>query len=91
MLYLYNMLSFRKMISMAANKELVAVRLEQNLNARLNKLAKSTGRSKSFYIQQAIARFMEDMEDTFIAIERLENPGQRYSMDEVKEMLNVAD
>lgn len=76
---------------MAANKELVAVRLEQNLNARLNKLAKSTGRSKSFYIQQAIARFMEDMEDTFIAIERLENPGQRYSMDEVKEMLNVAD
>jgi RHH-type rel operon transcriptional repressor/antitoxin RelB len=85
------MLSFRKMISMAANKELVAVRLEQNLNARLNKLAKSTGRSKSFYIQQAIARFMEDMEDTFIAIERLENPGQRYSMDEVKEMLNVAD
>lgn len=85
------MLSFRKMISMAANKELVAVRLEQDLNARLNKLAKSTGRSKSFYIQQAIARFMEDMEDTFIAIERLENPSQRYSMDEVKEMLNVAD
>jgi len=76
---------------MAANKELVAVRLEQDLNARLNKLAKSTGRSKSFYIQQAIACFMEDMEDTFIAIERLENPGQRYSMDEVKEMLNVAD
>jgi RHH-type rel operon transcriptional repressor/antitoxin RelB len=76
---------------MTANKELVAVRLEEDLNARLNKLAKSTGRSKSFYIQQAIARFMEDMEDTFIAIERLENPGQRYSMDEVKEMLNVAD
>jgi RHH-type rel operon transcriptional repressor/antitoxin RelB len=76
---------------MTANKELVAVRLEEDLNARLNKLAKSTGRSKSFYIQQAIARFIEDMEDTFIAIERLENPGQRYSMDEVKEMLNVAD
>jgi len=76
---------------MAANKELVAVRLEEDLNARLNKLAKSTGRSKSFYIQQAIERFMEDMEDTFIAIERLETPGQRYSMDEVKEMLNVAD
>jgi len=76
---------------MTANKELVAVRLEEDLNARLNKLAKSTGRSKSFYIQQAIARFMEDMEDTFIAIERLENPGQRYSMDEVKELLNVAD
>ena len=76
---------------MAAKKELVAVRLEEDLNARLSKLAKSTGRSKSFYIQQAIARFMEDMEDTFIAIERLENPGQRYSMDEIKEILNVED
>lgn len=76
---------------MAANKELVAVRLEQELNTRLDKLAKSTGRSKSFYIQQAIARFIEDMEDTFIAIERLETPGQRYSMDEVRDMLNVAD
>jgi RHH-type rel operon transcriptional repressor/antitoxin RelB len=88
---LYNSLIFRKEVTMTANKELVAVRLEEDLNARLNKLAKSTGRSKSFYIQQAIARFMEDMEDTFIAIERLENPGQRYSMDEVKELLNVAD
>jgi RHH-type rel operon transcriptional repressor/antitoxin RelB len=76
---------------MTANKELVAVRLEQDLNTRLDSLAKKTGRSKSFYIQQAIARFMEDMEDTFIAIERLENPSQRYSMDEVKDILNVAD
>jgi RHH-type transcriptional regulator, rel operon repressor / antitoxin RelB len=71
--------------------ELVAVRLDEKLLERLNRLAKRTGRSKSFYIKQAIARFMEDMEDTFIAIDRLENVGRIYSMEEAKRLLDVED
>jgi RHH-type transcriptional regulator, rel operon repressor / antitoxin RelB len=71
--------------------ELVAVRLDEKLLERLNRLAKRTGRSKSFYIKQAIARFMEDMEDTFIAIDRLENVGRTYSMEEAKRLLDVED
>ena len=41
---------------------------------RLQTLADKTGRTKSFYAREAILRYLEDMEDTFIAIERLENP-----------------
>lgn len=53
----------------------VTVRLQEELNKRLTSLATKTGRSKSFYIKQALICYLEDMEDTYFAIDRIENPG----------------
>jgi RHH-type transcriptional regulator, rel operon repressor / antitoxin RelB len=46
---------------------MLSVRLAPELMARLQTLADKTGRTKSFYAREAIAiaRYLEDMEDTF--------------------------
>jgi RHH-type rel operon transcriptional repressor/antitoxin RelB len=51
---------------------MLALRLPPEIEARLDALAKRTGRSKSFYARQAILEHLDDMEDIFLAEKRLE-------------------
>jgi RHH-type rel operon transcriptional repressor/antitoxin RelB len=65
-------------------KTMIAVRLPAEINHRLEALAQRTGRSKTYYAREAILRHLEDLEDTYIAVERLENPGRRWTMEEIE-------
>lgn len=56
---------------------MLSVRLAPEIMERLELLADKTGRTKSFCSREAILRYLEDMEDTFTAIERLETPTKR--------------
>ena len=49
-----------------------AVRLPQSLEKRLDKLARRSGRTKAFYVREAILAHLEDMEDLHRAQEALE-------------------
>ena len=69
--------------------ESIAVRLNKELHQRLTNLATQTGRSKSFYVKRAIAQYLEDMEDTYLAMDRIENSEGRVSMEEAKRVLDV--
>ena len=56
-------------------KQMLAIRLEPELEAKLDSLAKETGRSKSYYARQAIRQYLEDREDYLkgiLALERRE-------------------
>lgn len=46
---------------------MVAVRLPEDLERRLAELAQKTGRTKTFYIQQALLQFLEEQEDAFLS------------------------
>jgi len=46
---------------------MLSLRLPDELEARLEKLATSTHRTKSFYARQAIELHIEDLEDLFLA------------------------
>ena len=72
-------------------RTMLALRLPSEITKRLAALAKVTGRTKTFYAQEAILRYIEELEDTYIAIERLENPGKRISMKEAKKELGLED
>jgi RHH-type rel operon transcriptional repressor/antitoxin RelB len=72
-------------------KSMLAVRLPADIDDRLAALAKRTGRTKTFYAREAILRFLEDMEDAYVAVERLEKPGRRLTMEEAEERLGVDD
>ena len=48
----------------------VSLRLPEDLKSRLEKLSKRTGRSKSFYMIEAISEKLEDLEDLYLAEER---------------------
>ena len=63
---------------------MLSVRLAPEIMERLDLLARKTGRTKSFYAREAILRYLEDMEDTFIAIERLETPAKRWTLAELE-------
>ncbi len=45
----------------------LSIRLDPELDARLAQLAKKTGRTKSFYVRQAIEDQIEDLEDLYLA------------------------
>jgi RHH-type rel operon transcriptional repressor/antitoxin RelB len=45
----------------------LSVRIDPDVDARLERLARLTGRSKSFYVKQAIEDQLEDLEDLYLA------------------------
>lgn len=47
----------------------ISVRLPPETEARLDALARQTGRTKTFYLQEMIERGLEDMEDYYLAAE----------------------
>lgn len=70
-------------------KATLAVRLTEDIQERLVLLSKRTGRTKTFYVKEALLKYLDDMEDTYIAIERLEKPGKRLSMKEAEKALGL--
>ena len=50
---------------------MLALRLPEDIESRLDKLAKATGRTKSFYAREAILEHLADLEDLYLAEKRL--------------------
>ncbi len=50
---------------------MLAIRLPAEVEARLDALAKATGRTKTFYAREAILKHLEDLEDLYLAEQRL--------------------
>ncbi|OEO30460.1 anti-toxin [Devosia insulae DS-56] len=63
---------------------MLAIRLPKDIEDRLEALAKKTGRTKTFYAREAILEKIEDMEDYYLAEERILTPAKRISWDELK-------
>lgn len=51
---------------------MLAIRLPEDIENRLGKLAKRTGRTKTYYAREAILQHIEDLEDTYLAERTLE-------------------
>lgn len=86
MLYLYSKLPEAAML---------AIRLPEELESRLERLAKRTGRTKTFYAREAIEQHLEDLEDLYLA-ERVakrirSGKEQTSSLEEVEARLGLAD
>jgi RHH-type rel operon transcriptional repressor/antitoxin RelB len=46
---------------------MLAIRLPEEIEQRLDALAKETGRTKTFYVRQAILEQLDDIEDYYLA------------------------
>jgi len=68
---------------------MLAVRLDPDMEEELNKLSKETGRSKSYYVKQAIENYLEDREDYLLALSVLEKKEPRKSIKEVRIDVNT--
>jgi len=72
-----------------------SVRLPEEAEKRLDALAARTGRSKAFYIREAIMEHLDDLEDSYLALKRLEDlragASRTYTLLEVERKLDLAD
>jgi RHH-type rel operon transcriptional repressor/antitoxin RelB len=74
---------------------MLAIHLPEEIEARLDILAKRTGRSKHFYAREAILEHLDKLEDLYLAeqvVRRIRNDNEPAStLDEVEERLGLAD
>ncbi len=70
---------------------MLAVRLPQDMEARLDSLAKKTGRTKTFYVREAILEHLEELEDYYLAAERAKKNLPGIPLEEVEIRLGLAD
>jgi RHH-type transcriptional regulator, rel operon repressor / antitoxin RelB len=74
---------------------MLAIELPDDIAQRLESLAKATGRSKESYLQEAIAEYLDDLEDLYLAEQRLADiqagRAGTVSLAEVERDLGMAD
>ncbi len=46
---------------------MIAVRVPEELETRLDRLAQLTGRTKTYYVREAIEEHLDDLEDAYLA------------------------
>lgn len=72
---------------------MLALRLPDDLEARLDALARKTGRTKSYYAREAIVEFIDDLEDLYLAQKRYalieKGKSKTLSLDELEAQLAV--
>ncbi len=68
---------------------MLAIRLPEDIENRLKALADKTGRTKTYYAKEAILEHLADMEDKYLALSRLENPGKRWSLNDLEQELDL--
>ena len=74
---------------------MLAIRLPADVEDRLDRLAKATGRTKTFYAREAILEHLNDLEDLYLAEQRLidnrAGKSRTYTLEEVERELGLAD
>ena len=87
MIYLY--------INLKQEPTMLAIRLPADIENRLDVLAKATGRTKTFYAREAILEYLDDLEDLYLAEQRLidnrAGKSKTYTLDEVVKSLGLED
>lgn len=73
---------------------MIAVRMPADIEARLDTLSKRTGRTKTYYVREAVEAHLDDLEDLYLAEEELRairSGARTYSLEEVSAELGLAD
>ena len=70
---------------------MLSVRLGQDVDRRLDRLAKQTGRTKTYYVREAVIEHLEALEDIYLALSRLEKPAKRWTQEALEKGLDVDD
>ena len=69
---------------------MLAIRLPPEIEKRLKTLADKTGRTKSYYVREAIVEHIDELEDVYIALQRASNPGPVMTQEDVEREIERA-
>ena len=72
-----------------------SIRLDPEIEQRLDHLAAQTGRTKAYYLRELVTNGLEDLEDYYLAaatMERIRKGKERvFTLEEVERDLGLAD
>ena len=72
-----------------------SIRLDDEIEQRLERLSSETGRTKAFYLRELIERGLDDLEDYYLGLEVMERlrKGEEhtFTIDEVEKDLGLGD
>jgi RHH-type rel operon transcriptional repressor/antitoxin RelB len=57
---------------------MLTLKLPADLESRLNRLSEKTRRPKSYYMREALSEYLEEYEDAYLALERLNDKNAKY-------------
>jgi RHH-type rel operon transcriptional repressor/antitoxin RelB len=69
---------------------MLAIRLPENIEARLGQLAQETGLTKTALVREAIHEHIDDLEDYYLAEARARKNRKTISLDNVERALGLA-
>jgi RHH-type rel operon transcriptional repressor/antitoxin RelB len=70
---------------------MLAIRLPETIETRLNRLAEVSGLTKTALAREAILEHIDDLEDLYLAQARARKDRKTISLDEVERLLGLAD
>jgi len=70
---------------------MLAIRLPESIEERLNALAAETGRTKTALAREAILEYIDDLEDYYLAEARARRNRKAVPLDEVERTLGLRD
>lgn len=68
---------------------MTAVKLPKEVDERLARLARRTGRTKAHYVRTALAEWLEENEDYLLALDRLEKDKERFTLEQLEREFGV--
>jgi len=68
---------------------MLAIKLPEEIENRLAELAAKTGRTKTYYVREAILEHLDELEEKYLAVDRLEKSGKRWTLDEVEKGIDL--
>jgi RHH-type transcriptional regulator, rel operon repressor / antitoxin RelB len=73
----------------------ISLRIPDEVSVRLEQLAQRTGRTKTYYMLEAIREHIDDLEDVYLAEQRLidirAGRSKTHSLEDVERSLGLAD
>ena len=73
----------------------MSIRLSDEVLKRLNRLAEATGRTKTYYATEAINRYLDDLEDLYLAETRWRDlqagRSKTIALEEIADQYNLED
>ncbi|WMJ08656.1 TraY domain-containing protein [Nitrosomonas sp. sh817] len=68
---------------------MLAIKLPEEIENRLAELAAKTGRTKTYYVREAILEHLDELEEKHLTIDRLEKAGKSWTLDEVEKGVDL--
>ncbi len=68
---------------------MLSIRLSEQTEKRLEKLSRKTGRTKTYYVREAVEEHLDDLEDMYLSFSRLEKPVKRWKLEDLEKGLDL--